>query len=126
MGKGWLGAGLLAVFLILGLCLSAFADKVCLPTESLLEHAAEKTLSGDFSGGIALGAEARTRWENQWSAIASMADHEPMDEVDALFAEMEIYARAGEQPHFAACCKQLARRIHSFADVHRFIWWNML
>ena len=126
MARGWLGAGLLAVFLILGICLSVAADKICLPTEELLEQAAEKTLSGDFVGGIALGKEAHSQWQGKWNAIASMADHEPMDEVDALFAEMEIYARAGEQPHFAACCKQLARRIHSFADVHRFIWWNVL
>ena len=126
MVRGWLGAGLLAVFFVLGLCLSTAADKTCLPTEDLLEQAAEKTLSGDFAGGITLGMEARTRWQKKWRAIAAIADHEPMDEVDALFAEMEIYARAGEQPHFAACCKELARRIHSFADVHRFSWWNVL
>ncbi len=126
MGKGWLGAGILAVFLILGILLSAAADKICLPTEELLEQAAERTLSGDFDGGIALGKEAQSQWQKQWNIIAAMADHEPMDEVDALFAEMEVYARADEQPHFAACCKQLARRIRSFADVHRFIWWNVL
>ena len=126
MGKGWLGAGLLVVFLIFGICLSAAADKACLPTEDLLKQAAEKTLSGDFVGGIALGKEAQSRWESQWNAIAAIADHEPMDEVDALFAEMEVYATTGEQPHFAACCEALARRIHSFADVHRFSWWNVL
>lgn len=126
MAKGWLGAGILAVFLVLGICLSAAADKACRPTGELLEQAAEKTLSGDFDAGIALGMEARSRWQCQWDGIAAIADHEPMDEVDALFAEMEVYARAGEEPHFAACCKQLARRIRSFADVHRFIWWNVL
>lgn len=126
MGKGWLGAGLLAVFLIFGICLSAITDRACLPTEELLEQAAEKTLAGDFPGGIALGTEARTRWNDQWNAIAAIADHAPMDEVDALFAQMEIYARAGEQPHFAACCKELAKRIHTFTDAHRFSWWNVL
>ena len=126
MGKGWLGAGLLAVFLIFGICLSVMADTACLPTEDLLKQAAEKTLSGDFVEGIALGKEAQSRWEGQWNAIAAIADHEPMDEVDALFAEMEVYATTGEQPHFAACCEALARRIHSFADAHRFSWWNVL
>lgn len=126
MGKGWLGAGLLAVFLIFGICLSVAADKACLPTEELLEQAAERTLSGDFDGGIALGKKAQARWQGQWNAIAAIADHEPMDEVDALFAEMEVYASTDEQPHFAACCKELARRVRSFADVHRFTWWNVL
>ena len=49
-----------------------------------------------------------------------------MDEVDALFAEMEIYARTGEQPHFAACCKELAQRLEAIADAHKFSWWNVL
>ena len=126
MGRGWLGAGLLALCLVLGIVLSVAADKTCLPTEKLLEQAAEKTLTGDFEGGIALGEEAKQRWQTHWNAIAAVADHEPMDEVDALFAQMEVYVGAGEQPHFAACCQELARRIHSFADVHRFTWWNIL
>ena len=126
MGKGWLGAGLLAVFLILGIALSAAADNTCLPTEQLLEQAAEKTLAGEFDQAVALGREAKSRWQGKWNAIAAIADHEPMDEVDALFAQMEIYADTDEQPHFAACCKELARRIHSFADAHRFSWWNIL
>lgn len=126
MGKGWLGAGLLAVCLLLGICLSVAADKACLPTEALLAQAAEKTLSGDFEEGIALGMEAKDQWQAQWNGIAAIADHEPMDEVDALFAEMEIYAKTGEQPHFAACCQELSRRVRSFADAHRFSWWNVL
>ena len=126
MGRGWLGAGLLVLCLVLGIVLSVAADKTCLPAEELLEQAAEKTLSGDFAGGIALGMEARDRWQEKWNVIAAVADHEPMDEVDALFAEMEIYARSGEKPHFAACCKELSRRVRSFADVHRFTWWNVL
>ena len=49
-----------------------------------------------------------------------------MDEVDALFAEMEIYAKTEEKPHFAAVCKELSQRIQAFADAHRFSWWNIL
>ena len=126
MKRGWLGAGILAVFLALGLTVSALACKAHQPTKDLLEQAAEKALSGDFQGGIALGMEAKARWERQWNGTASIADHSPMDEVDALFAEMEIYARTGEQPHFAACCKELSARVEAIADAHKFSWWNVL
>ena len=126
MVRGWLGAGILAAFLILGLVLSGVTDKVQLPTGELLEQAAEKTLGGDFEEGIALGMEARSRWEQQWKLTAAIADHSPMDDVDALFAEMEVYARTGEAPHFAACCKELAQRLEAIADAHRFSWWNVL
>ena len=126
MGRGWLGAGILALFLIMGLVISGAADAAHNPTWDLLEAAAEKTLAGDFEGGIALGMEARQRWQRQWNLTAAIADHSPMDEIDALFAEMDIYARTGEEPHFAACCKELAQRVQSVAAAHRFSWWNVL
>ena len=126
MARGWLGAGILVVFLILGLVLSEVTDNAHLPTGDLLTQAAEKTLAGDLEGGIALGAEAQKRWQRHWFATAAIADHSPMDEVDSLFAEMEVYARTGEAPHFAACCKELAQRLEAIADAHRFSWWNVL
>ena len=126
MARGWFGAGILAVFLILGLVLSGVTDKAHLPTGELLEQAAQKALADDLAGGIALGTEAKARWETQWTLTAAIADHGPMDEVDSLFAEMEIYARTEEAPHFAACCKELAQRLQAIADAHRFSWWNVL
>lgn len=126
MARGWLGAGLLAVFLILGMVVAVCAGNAHQPTGELLEQAAEKTLAGDFAAGVALGMQARERWQRQWNGTAAIADHSPMDEVDALFAEMEIYARTEEAPHFAACCKELAQRLQAIADAHRFSWWNVL
>ena len=126
MARGWLGAAVLVVFLILGIVIAGAMDKAHLPTGELLTQAAEMTLNGEFEKGVALGMEAKTQWEKKWSGTAAVADHSPMDEVDALFAEMEIYARTGEEPHFAACCKELAQRVRSVADAHRFSWWNLL
>lgn len=126
MARGWLGVGILIVFLALGFVTSAVVDNAHLPTEELLFQAAEKTLSGDFAGGVALGMEAKSRWERHWNGTATVADHAPMDDVDALFAEMEIYAKTEEKPHFAACCKELSQRIRAVAGAHRFSWWNIL
>ena len=126
MKRGWLGAGILVAFLMLGIGVSVLAGRAHFPTGSLLEQAAEKTINGDFAEGIALGMEAKSRWQRQWNGTASIADHSPMDEVDALFAELEVYAQMGEAPHFAACCRELAGRLEAIADAHRFSWWNVL
>lgn len=126
MVRGWIGIGILVVFLVVGLLVSCWMDQVHVPTEKLLEQAAEKTLQGEFEQAVALGAEAKSRWEQQWNGTATVADHSPMDDVDALFAEMEIYAKADEKPHFAACCQELARRVQAVASAHRFSWWNIL
>lgn len=126
MARGWFGVGLLIVFLILGFVVSGAVNSAHLPTEDLLEQAAEKTLNGEFAQAVALGMEAKDRWQRQWDATATVADHAPMEDVDALFGEMEIYARAGEEPHFAACCKELAKRLRAVAEAHKFSWQNVL
>ena len=126
MVRGWLGAGILAVFLVLGLVTADAMDNAHLPTGELLEEAADKALNGEFEQGVSLGMEAKSRWDRQWNGTAVLADHSPMDDVDALFGEMEIYARAGEEPHFAACCQELSQRLQAIAGAHRFSWWNVL
>ena len=126
MKRGWFGAGILVVFLVLGFAVSFFISKAHLPTCQLLNQAAEKTLSGDFEGAVPLGLEAKSRWEKQWNGTAVVADHSPMDDVDALFSELEIYAKTGEEPHFAACCLELSKRVKAMAEAHQFSWWNVL
>ncbi len=126
MVRGWIGAGILAVFLVLGLLVGWGMDKAHVPTEQLLAQAAEKTLQGEFAQATALGAEAKSRWERHWNNTATVADQSPMDDIDDLFGEMEIYAKMEEQPHFAAVCRELSQRVQAVASAHRFRWWNIL
>ena len=78
MARGWLGVGFLVVFLVLGFVTAEVVDNAHLPTEELLAQAAEKTLNGDFEGAVALGFEAKSRWERHWNGTATVADHSPM------------------------------------------------
>lgn len=126
MTRGWFGMAILIVFLALGFVTAGVMDNAHIPTEKLLAQAAEKTLDGDFEEGVTLGLEAKSRWDRHWNGTATVADHSPMDDVDALFAEMEVYAQAEEKPHFAACCQELSQRIQAMAGAHRFSWWNVL
>ena len=126
MIRGWFGLGILLVFLVLGFVTAGVVDHAHLPTEELLAQAAEKVLDGDFEAGVALGKEAKSRWDRHWNGTATVADHSPMDDIDALFAEMEVYAQAKEEPHFATCCQELSQRIQAVAGAHRFSWWNIL
>ncbi len=126
MKRGWLGVGFLAVFLLAGILISVVMKDAHMPTQELLQQAADATLAGDFDRAVELGMEAKDRWERGWNGTAIVADHSPMDDIDALFAEMEIYAKTEEEPHFAACCQELAQRLQAMAEAHRFSWWNVL
>lgn len=127
MGKRfWLGIGILILFLVMGVVISLGMDWIHGPAEQQLAQAAEKALNGQMEEAVALARQAHDRWNDRWKLTASVADHSPMDTVDALFAEMEVYAQAQEDKHFAACCAQLRKLVESMAAAHRFNWWNLL
>lgn len=122
----WLGIGILVLFLVMGVVISLGMDAIHEPAEQALEQAAEKALDGQMEEAVVLARQAHARWDANWALTASVADHSPMDAVDELFAEMEVYAQAQEDKHFAACCAQLSRLVESMAAAHRFNWWNLL
>lgn len=122
----WLGVWILVLFLGLGLGITWGMDAIHVPAEQALEQAAQKALTGQMDEAVALARDAHKRWDDFWKLTASVADHSPMDEVDKLFAEMEIYAEAREEEHFAACCAQLSRLVSSMSDAHAPRWWNFM
>ena len=125
MARGYIGAAVLVVFLILGFVVSGAMDNAHTPACNLLTQAADMTLTGKFEEAIPLAMEAKSLWEKSWNGTAVVADHSPMDDVDALFAEMMTFAESGEQPHFASCCRELAQRVEAVSEAHRFSWWNL-
>ena len=127
MGKRfWLGVGILAMFLVLSIFTVYRMDNIHIQTEQALERASDLALQGDMEQAASLAHRAKARWDGNWRFTASLADQSPMDEIDRLFAEMEVYAKAKEDKHFAACCAQLSRLVGSMAEAHRPNWWNFL
>lgn len=122
----WLGMALLGLFLAFGLLISARMTALHAEAAGELDRAAELTLSGDFSEACEVAFHAYDAWLEARKFTASVADHSPMDDVEQLFAEMEIYAKTEEKPHFAACCRQLGVMLRSMYDAHRPTWWNFL
>lgn len=126
MRRVYFGAALLVILLGLGLVISWGMDRLQLPLTKTLEQAAEEALEGSFSQGIALGEEAKTKWQRQWNITASLADHAPMDEIDGLFSQLMVYGSQEEKTHYAACCRELASLIRAVAEAHHLSWWNLL
>lgn len=126
MKRFWLGIGLLVGFLALGLWVTKAMNDVHDPIAALLEDASETALAGDLPKGISLGSEAKKQWETHRKATAAVADHTPLEEIDKLFAEMEVYGQEEELPHFAACCKQLSALVRSMGEAHSLTWWSLL
>lgn len=122
----WLGVALLVLFFALGIWVSVVMDDVHTEISQTLDQAAQATLSGELEQGISLARQAKIAWEKNWRGTAAVADHSPMDEIDSLFSEMEVYAKTREEPHFAACCTQLSKLVLAVGEAHSLNWWNFL
>lgn len=122
----YLGSGILLVFMILGIVVALSMDAACDPIARQLGDASREALFGDLEKGILLATEAKTNWSASWQGMATVADHTPIDEIEGLFAEMEVYAQARDSVHFGACCAQLSQLMEAMADAHAFSWWNLL
>lgn len=126
MKRFWLGIGILVILLGLGIWSQIEMDNLQAPCSAALEQAAQEALQDNWPDALILAQQASSHWEHTKKVISSLADHTPMDEVDMLLAELHVYARTRETPHFAACCTQLAAMMQAIGQAHAFNWWNLL
>lgn len=126
MKRMWLGIGLLVLFLVIGLWGSYAMTRQHEPLADQLQRAADLAVAGDLPAALQLAEAAQKSWDSHWHATATLADHNPMDEIDAHFARLPVYAEMSHQADFAACCTQLAALISATAEAHTFSWWNIL
>jgi len=126
MGRFWLGLGILAVFLGLGLYVGAAAEGTNQEIAGILKEAAGQALEGDLDGGLALAQQAHHRWQSNWHSTAAVADHAPMDEIDGIFAQALAFGKGGSVQEFAACCARLSGLVAAVGEAHSLSWWNLL
>lgn len=122
----WFGLCLLAVLLAAGLLTAWSMERMHRPGEELLARAESLALSGDMEQAVSLARDAAGQWQKNRKRTACAADHAPMDDVDQLFAELEVYAKAEDAAHFAACCGGLSVLLRAMYDAHSLTFWNLL
>lgn len=126
MKRGIFGLGILALFLILGLLGAKVMEDFHTPLAHQLEQAATLALRGDLEDATRLAEDVHRRWDRKWDQVAILADHTPMDQIDATFARLEAYGQAGNIWNFAALCRDLSAQISATAEAHKLSWRNLL
>lgn len=126
MKRNILGFGLLLALLLLGIITSARMEKRHEPIQAALSAAADSVVTDNWETAGILLQEAKTRWERGWRADAALADHAPMEEIDAIFARLQEYCREEDTGEFAAGCRELSRLVKAMTDAHKPNWWNLL
>ena len=126
MKRGWIGVALLLLLLATGLLVTWHMGRTHREISRELELAADFALAGNWEEAREEAEDAFEDWQEDWHFSAAFADHEPMEEIDALFAQLEAYAATRDGVAFAAVCRQLSQQVEAMGDAHGLNWWNLL
>ena len=126
MRRQWIGVGLLLAVLILGIVLTTAFDRIHRPLADKLEAASQAALAEDWTQAERLIGEARGQWQRHRDFAAAVADHEPLEEMESWFAQLEVLAQLREADEFAAGCAHLAMLARAMADSQAITWWSLL
>lgn len=126
MKRMWIGIGFLLVIFTVGCCLSVAFDRIHRPLSQDLEEASRCALAGDWETAASLTDKAAAQWEKLRDLTAAAADHEPLEEVDALFAQLRAPLQERDGTVFAVLCTRLASLCDAMADSQAVHWWSLL
>lgn len=126
MKRFWIGITVLAVLMALGSTVAFFMGRCHAPISSDLAQAAQAAMGGELEQATRLAENAHAEWLSCRDFTAAFADHTVLEEIDALFAEIEIYAAVGDSISFAAACAHLSELANAVAESHHPKWQNLL
>ena len=121
-----IGVGILILFLLLGILAGNGLDLVCREMSASLSQAAQYAEQGDLNNATELVSRIYGQWQKRKNTMALLVDHSPMDEIEGLFAKVQLYCRMGEAAEIGAQCARIASLIDALADAHRLTWWNVV
>lgn len=126
MKRSWLGVGLLVILLFAGVMSTKWIRATHEEMARYTREAAQSALREDWAGAAERTGRVRERWEQCWRLSAALSNHAPLEQIETLFAQLEVYAAAEETVAFASGCTQLGAELQALADAQQLNWWNML
>ena len=126
MKRMWIGIGLLAGILIAGIWLWVSLGSLHGRLSDDLTQAAELARQENWQEATAVVGDARARWEKHRYTTAAFTEHAPLEQMDTLFAELEIYAKEQLSTEYAVVCIQLSRLAEAVEESLSLKWWSLL
>ena len=126
MKRLWLGLGLLLLLFGVGVAADQLSAHLLEPVCDDLSAASDAALAENWPQAEQLAAQARQQWESKGTVMGTVADHEPLEQINQLYAQLEVYAKSRDPASFAACCQRLRKMIEAVAKTHEISWENFL
>lgn len=126
MKRSWIGAVLLVVLLAVGIFSTWQMQRSHGPMAEDIRQARVMAQAGQWEMAEECVSRAKRGWEKSWGISASFSDHEPMERINALFAQLEVCGGIRETASYCLICAQLQQELEAMGETHRFVWWNLL
>lgn len=125
MKRSWIGFILLTVLLLGSLLVTKAMVDMHEPIESKLLQSAQTAMDGAWGQAQDLFYHARAEWEAKSHFRGCFADHNPVEEIDAAFAMLQVTCAARDPVAFAGGCRSLARQVAAVGEAHELVFWNL-
>ena len=126
MNRTWIGVGILLLLLGVGIFLTAYTAETQEQLAQILEDSRQAAAVGQWEKAAGKCYQARALWEKHQKATATVVDHEPMEEVESLFSQLEVYLKARDSVGYCACCASLEVFARAIGESHSVSWWSLL
>ena len=126
MGRIWFGISLLGILLVLGIGSSSLMERNHLHSAAQLEQAASLSAAGHLPEAEKIVRNVQAQWDDRTAFLSVLADHEPMEEIEGQFAQLETYAVTGDAISYASGCACLSRMLQALGKSHSLDFRNLL
>ena len=126
MKRLWIGVAVLILLLAGGIALALGLTGMHTGISWDLAAASLAARKGDLQQAQELVEKASQTWDQFRHISASFTDHEPLEQMDNLFAQLEVFDTIPSPADYAALCTHLAELSLAVAESHTLTWWNLL
>ena len=125
MTRLWIGVGLLLLLLLGGIALGVSVVPFHETLSENLDTAARLAADGQWEQAQETAFAARIQWLKYQDCFAAVTDHEPMEQMEALFRELS-FLQASQAVDFACVCAHLSQIAQAIGETQQLKWWGIL
>ena len=126
MKRFWIGISILSLLLASGWSVAVYTKHTFQPISRDLALASEAAIAMDQAEAKRLAGQAYNNWQRYRDFTSAISDHEVLEEINSLFAEIQVYTAAEDMVSFSAICAYLSGVTQAVAESHQPIWQNLL
>ncbi len=123
MTRFWIGAVTLLVLLGLGATTTWLYADTYDPLAADLRQAQDLAMQGDMTAAQKQVTQATNHWQHWRKFAAAVTDHALLEEMDGLFAQLELVSQPLE---LALLCAKLSAQAEAMSESQKITWWNVL